>query len=367
MNTSNKKWNKVKLSTSIKIRVLHQHFGMAVCLIAKKYKNIPRRTVQHHAKLPLLSEDKDDMRQHNIGRPRLLTERDERRIRTTVEFLRKFENPNFTSKRVHAISGLTCSNRTVRRVLNKAGYHFLHSRQKGLLTKHDLILRRKFAKTAKTFGDNLWTAKVSMYYDGVTFYHKLHPYDDVIAPQSLVWRKRGEGLLMSAKGKKEGNNGPGAKFFVGISYNKGVIMCDQWDSTVKFNGINYNTFVKERWRPALEKCTNPRNKLVLQDGCPVQNSKQAKLAYNDVGCKILGIPPRSPDINPIENIFHLVRLQLAAEVDARNIKTESFEEFSARVKATIEGVSIQVIDKTIESMPKRIEMVKTLKGLRTKY
>ena len=30
----------------------------------------------------------------------------------------------------------------------------------------------------------------------------------------------------------------------------------------------------------------------------------------DLGCRMFAIPPRSPDINPIENIFHLVRRQL---------------------------------------------------------
>ena len=206
-----------------------------------------------------------------------------------------------------------------------------------------------------------------MYYVGVTFYHKQHPLEDVIAPKSLIWRKRGEGLYMTAKGKKVGNNGLGAKFFVAISYNKGVVLCEQWDSNEKFNGANYNKFIKEKWEEALRKSNNSKNKLVLQDGCPVQNSKKANLAYDNIGYNPFSIPPRSPDLNPIENMFHLVRVELAAQAERNNITTESFEQFSLRVKGNIGKTSFDVIDKTIESMPKRIQAVFRSKGIRTKY
>ena len=80
-------------------------------------------------------------------------------------------------------------------------------------------------------------------------------------------------------------------------------MCEHWNPDVKFNGVNY----KEHWPFVLENSTNPVNKLVLQDGDPVQQSKQAHQAYDAIGCKIFSILARSPDINPIENNFHLVR------------------------------------------------------------
>jgi transposase len=36
-------------------------------------------------------------------------------------------------------------------------------------------------------------------------------------------------------------------------------------------------------------------------------------ALKKIGGKKFAIPPRSPDLNPIENIFHLVRRQLRYE------------------------------------------------------
>ena len=74
---------------------------------------------------------------------------------------------------------------------------------------------------------------------------------------------------------------------------------------IKFTRRNYKEFVKEHFSNTLELSTN--NKLILKDGCLVQKSKQAQTAYDDIVCKILSIPARSPDLNPIEIVFNLVR------------------------------------------------------------
>ena len=186
--------------------------------------------------------------------------------------------------------------------------HWLNTRQKGVMTTKDFKMRKDFAKKCiRKIGPELWLSRVSMYYDGVSFYHKANPYGEAILPRKRIWRKRGEGLSITGKGRKGGNNGRCVKLFVGISYAKGVVMCEQWDPNTVFNGRNYKEFVKSHFPNAIARSSNFKNKLILQDGDPVQKSKQANIAYSDIGCKIFSIPPRSPDINPIENIFNIVR------------------------------------------------------------
>ena len=73
-----------------------------------------------------------------------------------------------------------------------------------------------------------------------------------------------------------------------------------------------------------------------------------------VGAIKFSIPPRSPDFHPIENVFNFV-------------KSETFEQFSARVKHTLENTPTKYIDTTIESMPKRMLMVIKSKGQKKKY
>ena len=52
-----------------------------------------------------------------------------------------------------------------------------------------------------------------------------------------------------------------------------------------------------------------------------------------------------PDLNPIENIFHIVSRKLEKDAIDQRITPESYQEYS---------ISHQLIDKTIESMNTRI-------------
>ena len=42
------------------------------------------------------------------------------------------------------------------------------------------------------------------------------------------------------------------------------------------------------------------------------------LALTQIECELHRIPPRSPDINPIENVFHLVKKMLQKEAIDQN-------------------------------------------------
>ena len=44
------------------------------------------------------------------------------------------------------------------------------------------------------------------------------------------------------------------------------------------------------------------------------------------------IPERFPDLNPIENLFNLVRKELNKQALSRNISTKSFQEFIIHTK-----------------------------------
>lgn len=105
----------------------------------------------------------------------------------------------------------------------------------------------------------------------------------------------------------------------------------------------------------------------LQDGDPRQNSKVARQAWEKLGCEMFGIPARSPDLNPIENIFHTVRKQLKQDAIDRQIEKETYVQFCKRVHETITSLSLDYIKTTIASMPTRIESVIKSKGNRTKY
>ena len=85
-----------------------------------------------------------------------------------------------------------------------------------------------------------------------------------------------------------------------------------------------------------EKGNKEDSKLWIQDGDPSQNSALACCFWLALGAELLSIPPRSLDINPIENFFKLVKGHLTKDAIANNITWESSPDFSKCIRETIE-------------------------------
>ena len=85
-------------------------------------------------------------------------------------------------------------------------------------------------------------------------------------------------------------------------------------------------------------CPNPKGKLFLQDGDPSQNSCKARSAWDKIRARKFSIPARSPDLNPIKNIFHILKKKLHKAALEMKVERKDFQEFSARVKTTLESV-----------------------------
>ena len=272
----------------------------------------------------------------------------------------------YTSGKIKTEAGVShISNRTVRHYLNKHGYYFRHSRKKGLVTAKDRLNRVKFArKVLSRLTSEFWTEGISFYFDGVGFVHKTTPDDQARNHGSMAYRLKREGLIVSSKGKKESVSGKVANFLVAISYGKGVVFCEQY--LEQLNGENFSNFVRKYFPAAFKKSANPKGMLFLKDGDPTQNSRKAKKAFDDVGCRMFSIPARSPDINPIENMFNNVRKKLREDAIEHHIEHESYEEFCNRVKTTLLNFSRDIIDSTIESLPKRMKLIMKGKGHCTK-
>ena len=108
-------------------------------------------------------------------------------------------------------------------------------------------------------------------------------------------------------------------------------------------------------------------KLLVTRWRPSTKFQNCKDGMAEFGCEMFGIPARSPDLNPIENIFHIVRRQLKDDALEQEINNESYKEFCNRIEHTFETLSTELINKTISSMPQRIQDIMKNKGHRTKY
>ena len=310
------------------------------------------------------SQDKNRSR----GRPQLLSSRDKRMLRRAIVKLRQ-EDPNFTVMNIVKKSGVcpsVASYRTFVRRIHEMGYAFRQSRKKGLLTEGDHKRRLAYAKAMSSQTEDYWSKDVSFYLDGVSFVFKSNPLSDARKAKSRVWRKRSEGLKITTKGSKDLAGGKRLHLLVAISYGKGVILAEQYE---KMNAEYFAAFVRRNFSTLFEiagKGPDDR-KVFVMDNDPSQTSAKARVVMEELGMTFQKIPPRSPDLNPIENMFHEVKKRLNMAAKQKNVQYQTWGEFVNSVKFNIWSTPQSYIDKTILSMPKRIKEIYKRKGLRTKY
>ena len=358
------------LEVSIHWSYLHQDGGKTWFEIPKmksygKYSKatICRRMVKNIGELAPYK------RKQNQGRPTKLSDRQKRNILRQAKGLQG-EVGNFSVKRIMVRTGIppSISTATVRRVMKKVGLKWSHAQKKGVLAKSDLKLRLKSAqKIRRKLRKDFWTGGVGFYLDGASFTHKMNPFNQARAPKAMVWRKPGEELDFgfTANGSHEGTGGSVAHFMAAIAYGKGVIAAEQFFGRI--NADTFSSFVSEHFASMFKKCPNPKGKLFLQDGDPSQNICKARYAWDKIGARKFSIPACSPDLNPIESIFHIIKKKLLQDALEMKIEREDFEEFSARVKRTLESVPVDAADRTIQSMDKRIDLIVKRKGQRIRY
>ena len=305
------------------------------------------------------------------GRPRNVSERNIRLLIRTLKSFRR-NNVHVTVRSLVEESGLSfevATRRTYSRYLNELGYFYFSARRKGILSDNDKKVRLQFARNMKhkmNRNPDFWKNEISFYLDGVSFVHKYNPKSGAASNRARVWRKREEGLKVTGKGRKDLAGGRRLHVLVAIAYGKGVILKVPYE---KMTGEFFAAFIREHFNLTFAKA-GPKadgRRLFVMDNDPSQTSRIAKLALEEIEGSFHEIPPRSPDLNPIENIFHLVKRYLDQEAICRNIIRESFDEFNVRVLKAFGNIPLETIDKTISSMNRRITAIVASKGERTKY
>lgn len=108
----------------------------------------------------------------------------------------------------------------------------------------------------------------------------------------------------------------------------------------------------------------------MQDNAPIHTSKLLKDWLAEMGFKVLSWPPYSPDLNPIENLWSLLKekiVERSPELSTmpKNDKSlELLQEVAIKVWMDFE---IEVVNRLIDSMPARVRAVREAKGWYTKY
>ena len=171
----------------------------------------------------------------------------------------------------------------------------------------------------------------------------------------MAWRRPDQGLSFgfTAKVSHEGTSGNVPHFMAAMACGKDGVPAEQYYDRI--NAENFSSFSYEHFSSMLKKSANPRGNLFLQDGDPSQNSVKSRTVWDKVGARKFTIP----DLNPIENMFHILKKKLHHDALELGIIREHFESFSIRVKRTLKAVPMPIVGRPILSFMKQKEQVLT--------
>lgn len=112
---------------------------------------------------------------------------------------------------------------------------------------------------------------------------------------------------------------------------------------------------------ALDAEKNPS--FFMHDGAPCHTAKSVQNVLRDFGIPILPWPGNSPDLNPIENVWSVLKSIVYSSPNPNvSVLKENIE------RAWTENRKLQdTVKACIDSMPKRIQAVIQAKGGLTKY
>jgi transposase len=285
------------------------------------------------------------------GRPQKLSYRDEHYIYRKVR-----EDPKISYRKLAddfnvSFSNQAVSSTTVRRVLLKQKIESFVALRKPLLTVKDRVKRLKWCKERKYWTVEDWARVI--FSDESNF--------EVFNRKSKVWIKR----LASEKYD--------SKFIIprlqGGGGSAGIWGCFSYHGTgvcnVYTGRINQHTYIN-----TLENCLFPSATLFYgdnenwqyqQDGAPAHTAHSVRDWFVENNIKVMPWCARSPDLNPIENIWSWMDWKMSKTkfTSVENLK-ESLQEIWLQVPK-------ETCMKLIESMPKRVRACIKAKGGHFKY
>ncbi len=98
-----------------------------------------------------------------------------------------------------------------------------------------------------------------------------------------------------------------------------------------------------------------------QDLAPAHSAKAISTWFKDHGIPVLNWPANSPDLNPIENLWGIVKRKM------RYARPNNAEELKATIRATWALITHAQCHRLIDSMQRRIAAVIHVKGAPTMY
>lgn len=283
------------------------------------------------------------------GRPKKLDSRQQRSIITQIS-----KNPFLSAQQlatdVASTSGTTVSSQTIRNILHKAQLRGRIPRKKPFISEVNRQKRLQFAKDYVDKPVEFW--KNVIFSDESKF--NIFGSDG----RKYVWRKRNSALLTKNLRATVKHGGGHVMLWGCMAYN-GVGNISFIEGNM--NAHSYIDILRGNLLRSAEKLEIQTSYYFQQDNDPKHTAHITKLWLLYNVRRQLKTPPQSPDLNPIENLWYLLDLQV------RKRKVSNKTQLKQVLSEEWLKITNETTKKLVESMPRRLQAVIDNNGMHTKY
>lgn len=248
----------------------------------------------------------------------------------------------------------TLSVSTIKRILKSQGLNGRIKVKKPKLTARHKKLRLAFAKKYKHWKEHDWRKVI---FSDETKINRMGSDG-----KQYIWRRVNE-PLSDRTVKPTLKGGGGSMMIWGCMGANGVGHATKVTGTV--NSELYLEILKDEMLNSREWCLEEKeqeNMVFQQDNASCHKSHLVMDWLKEQKIQLLDHPPQSPDLNPIENLWRILKLKIHENNDITSLN-QLWEVFEKEW----EDIDQDICQKLVESMPRRLAAVIAAKGGHTKY
>ena len=322
--------------------------GMGYKKIAK-YKNMPVSTVQGVVKRYRVRGSVHDA--PRSGRPTKQTPELKQHIEATIQ-----ENPWASLREItETLQDLDIGQTTVSKVIKDLGFKLRIPRKKPFIDGFTKIRRRYWCQHRVRWSAARWQA-------GVWLDESRVEYSGTYRPGKKVRMRKGEEVLEKHLVPSFQSGRIKVNCWAAISYGSRTLLVrvrkrkpSERKTARDRLGLNSDQYATEIYEshliPFLHSLDRPISRLkVLDDNAPYYQAAANRQVTSAYGIQKLPLPASSPDLNPIENVWHIFKQRLRRRFSKNvNDRPHSEDELWAVMEEEWEA-----IDQLIDSMPSRL-------------
>ena len=277
------------------------------------------------------------------GRPKPTTERENRLIKLEV-----LKDDEVTAEKIKENLNLNVSPSTIRRRLNSFGLFGRIARNKPKLSSKNKASRFEFAKEHLNKPMDFWRKII---------WSDESKFEMFSRRRKRIWRKKNEAFA-EGKTKTTMKHCPSVMVWGCFS---ALGLGNLVEITTTMDQKLYMKILEDNLECSADLMGIKSDFVFQQNNDPKHTALAVRKWFDDFDVDVLKWPSQSPDLNPIEHLWDELDRTIPKNLrrNIKNFKKALFDCWST--------IGQQVLDKLVDSMPRRLQAVIDARGGHTKY